>query len=260
MTHSRYAETVSARGVRIAEPFFVFAAIMAYIWKLRFTHPWSWIPVIGVVFLSHAARRERAPALGFRLAHLGDCARKFGLALLALALVLWAAGEELGTIRPLGFERGAFALALYLPWGLFQQYLLNGYFLKRFDRLFSPRAADLTAAGLFSAVHTPNWFLMLVTPAAAYVAIQIYRRYHNLYFLAIAHAIIGFLLFLVVPDSISHHLNIGPGWSHGAARLSKNATLRLPAGLSSHEAAQMDRFVHETRTVCVSGCQSSPSF
>lgn len=200
------------RKFALVEPLLVFAGIMAYIWKLRFTHPWSCVPLIGLVVASHLARRERAPALGFRLQHLGDCFRRLGPVLMGVAVTLGGVGVMLGTVRPLGFEAAATSLALYLPWGLFQQYLLNGYFLKRFDSALSPRASGVAAAALFSAVHSPNWFLMLVTPLAAYVAIQVYRRYVNLYFLGVAHATIGFLLFMVVPDIVSHHLRIGPGW------------------------------------------------
>ena len=40
----------------------------------------------------------------------------------------------------------------------------------------------------------------------------LYRRTRNLYFLGFAHATVGLLLFLVVPDSISRHLRVGPGW------------------------------------------------
>ena len=68
------------------------------------------------------------------------------------------------------------------------------------------------SAALFSGVHTPNWFLMLVCLVAGYVAAHVYRRDKNLYFLGLAHGAVGFLLFLVVPDSVSHHLNVGPGW------------------------------------------------
>lgn len=194
------------------EPVLIFSGIMAYIWKLRFTHPWSWVPILGLVVVSHVARRQDAPALGFRVTDLGTCARKFGPALIGLALFLGAAGLILGTIRPMGWEGAALGLGLYLPWGLFQQYLMNAYFLKRFETVLSQRAAGFITAALFSAVHTPNWFLMLVTPVAGYGAIQVYRRYSNLYFLGAAHAVIGFLLFLVVPDSVSHHLNVGPSW------------------------------------------------
>jgi hypothetical protein len=58
----------------------------------------------------------------------------------------------------------------------------------------------------------PNWLLMLITAAGGYGAICIYRRYRNLYSLGLAHATIGFLLFMVVPDSLIHHMRVGPGW------------------------------------------------
>lgn len=198
------------RKLYLLEPLAVFAAIMAYIWRVRFTHPWLVAPILPMVLLSHFARNERARSLGFRIAQLRECIRKFGPALLALVLSMIAGGLFLGTIRPIGAERAALGLAAYLPWGLFQQYLLNGYFLKRFDSVLPARASDATAAALFSAVHCPNWFLMLFTPIAGYVAIQIYRRHGNLYFLGIAHATIGFLLFMVFPDTVIHHLNVGP--------------------------------------------------
>jgi len=192
------------------EPLALFAAIMAYIWVLRSAHPWLVVPILPLVVFSHFARRERAPSLGFRTAQLRECLRKFGPVLGALVVVTLAGGWWLGTIRPIGLDRAALGLALYLPWGLFQQYLLNGYFLKRFDTVLPPLASDATTAVLFSAVHCPNLFLMLFTPVAGYASIQIYRRYRNLYFLGMAHAMIGFLLFMVFPDTVIHHLNIGP--------------------------------------------------
>jgi len=197
--------------LRLLEPLLMFVAIMAYIWRLRFTHPWAWIPLVTWILLSHVIRQERPPALGFRLTNFADCLRIFGPVLLALVFALSIAGVEWGTVRPIGAERGLFSFALYLPWGLFQQYLLNGYFLNRFDTVLAPRPANLVTAALFATVHSPNLFLMVVTLVAGYAAIHVYRRYKNLYFLAIAHAALGFLLFMVVPDSVSHHLNVGPG-------------------------------------------------
>jgi hypothetical protein len=197
------------RKLRLIEPLAVFAAIMAYIWLIRFAHPWLVVPILTIVAFSHFARRDRAPSLGFRGAQLRECMRKFGPVLAALVLVTLAGGRLLGTIRPIGLD-GAALLALYLPWGLFQQYLLNGYFLKRFDTVLPPLASDATTAALFSAVHCPNLFLMLLTPVAGYASIQIYRRYRNLYFLGMAHATIGILIFMAFPDTVIHHLNIGP--------------------------------------------------
>jgi membrane protease YdiL (CAAX protease family) len=53
---------------------------------------------------------------------------------------------------------------------------------------------------------------MLVAFPAGYCSTLLYRRYRNLYILGLAHATVGFLLFLVVPDSVTHHLKVGPGW------------------------------------------------
>ena len=202
-----------SRIVSVVEALAVFAIIMAYIWKLRFTHPAFWFPVVALILLSHVLHHERAQALGFQAKDFGNCVRRFGPALIGLALAILSAGLLFGTIRPIGFGQAMGSFALYLPWGLFQQYLMNGYFLKRFDVVLSQNAANVLTSGLFCAVHSPNWFLMLVTPVAGYGAVWVYRRYKNLYFLGLAHAMIGFLLFVAVPDSVSHHLNVGPGRS-----------------------------------------------
>ncbi len=162
--------------------------------------------------ISHLARSERATALGFRSGNLGHCLAEFAPVLGLIALVMLAGGILLQTTRPMEFPRGAAALGIYLPWGVLQQYVMNGYFFNRFDQVFSPRGASLAAAALFSGAHLPNWFLMAVTLPLGYCAAHLYRRHRNLYFLGIAHGVIGFLLFLVVPDSISHHLTVGPGW------------------------------------------------
>jgi len=194
------------------EAVLVFALIMAYIWWLRLPHPSFWLLPVAVIFVSHLLRHERAHVLGFRTANFGTCARKFGPALLALLAVMWGDGLLAGSIRPLGFWQAAGSFAVYVPWGLFQQYLMNGYFLKRFEMALPGRHAAVLTAVLFSAVHAPNWFLMLITPVTAIVAIHVYRRYGNLYFLGLAHAAIGFALFMMVPDSVTHHLRVGPGF------------------------------------------------
>ena len=134
------------------------------------------------------------------------------LGLVALAALSLPAPAMAAPTRPIRFEQGLLSLVAYLPWGIFQQYVLNGYFMNRFDAVLSRRAAPLVSAALFSGAHVPNWFLMAVTLLTGYACALTYRRYKNLYFLGVAHATVGFMLFLVVPDSISHHLNVGPGW------------------------------------------------
>ena len=202
----------TVRKITIAEPISVFLLIMAYIWELRYSHHGFWLAILGLMLLSHRLRGERPGKLGFDAGNLRDCLEDFAPAIAFLALTLLGLGIVLQTTRQIRFEQGLLAWAAYLPWGLFQQYILNGYFFNRFDSVLSRRTAPMISAALFSGAHLPNWFLMAVTLLAGYLCARIYRRYNNLYFLGIAHGTVGFLLFLVVPDSISHHLTVGPGW------------------------------------------------
>lgn len=200
------------RRIAVLEPVSIFVLIMAYIWVLRFGHHWAWTGILGLMMVSHKLRREDAGRLGFRWSNLPECLWEFGPALAFAALLLFAGGMLFETTRRVGFDQAFLSWAVYIPWGIFQQYILNGYFLTRFDATVSRRAASALAAGFFAGAHTPNWFLMVVTLLLGYCCTILYRRYKNLYFLGIAHGTIGFLLYLVVPDSISHHLNVGPGW------------------------------------------------
>jgi len=200
------------RKVAILEPVTVFAMIMAYIWEVRYTHHGWWMAILAIMLLSHLLHRERASALGFRASGLRECWREFAPLLALFTLMMIAGGILLQSLRPVAFDRAVLSWMAYVPWGVFQQYLLNGYFLNRFNAVLSRRAAPLLAATLFSGAHVPNWFLMAVTLLAGYCCARIYRRYQNLWFLGAAHGTIGFLLFLVVPDSVTHHLTVGPGW------------------------------------------------
>jgi hypothetical protein len=202
----------TARGIALLEPLTIFGLIMAYIWQLRYSYRGFWLGILAMVILSHIARREDADTLGFHRRNLRACLREFAPVLAFITLAMVAFGLLLRTTRPLSDGDAFFSWAGYLPWGTFQQYLLNGYFLNRLMGAMPGRTAAMASAALFSGAHLPNWFLMAVTLAMGYVCARIYLRYKNLYFLGIAHATIGFLLLQVVPDSVTHHLVVGPGW------------------------------------------------
>lgn len=202
------------RKLAALEPAGLFVFIMGYIWIWRASHPYLWIAILGCLLLSHVLHREGARELGFGRASLYECTHHFGPLLIVLALAMLAGGLLLNTTRRMANDQAFLALFAYLPWGVLQQYMLNGYFLNRFDRALSPRASAWLTAVLFGVAHTPNWFLMAVAVVGGWSATQVYRRHRNLYFLGVAHATIGFLLFVTVPDSISHHLDVGPGLLH----------------------------------------------
>ncbi len=186
----------------------VFTLIMLYIWKWRLFYPWLWIAILALVIGSHFWRREGGGELGLRWRECRASLRPVLPWALALPAIVLALGVVFDSISPVVWRRTASSLSVYLVWGLVQQYLLNGYLLNRLAR-FS-RRAPLAAAVLFSAAHLPNWFLMAVSFAGGYVAARVFLRYRSLYVLGFAHGLIGFLLNLVVPDSISGGFLIGP--------------------------------------------------
>jgi hypothetical protein len=197
-----------------AEAVGMFVLIMAYIWWLRFRYPYAWVPMLLLIFASHQYRRETFATLGFKWGHPARALARLSAYLAVVAFTLLILGIGFGSIRAVPMQGAFLSLLLYCLWGLFQQYILNGYFVNRFSD-FLPghsHAIPLLAATFFSLAHLPNWFLMIATAAGGYVCARIYLRYRNLYFLGMAHGVIGFLLYLVVPDTVSHHMYVGPKW------------------------------------------------
>jgi membrane protease YdiL (CAAX protease family) len=192
------------------EPGIVFGSVLLYIWWIRPYFPRFWILPLVLVLISHAVRGETPDRLGFRTEGFRAGLIRYGHYVAGAALILLAGGVAFRTIRDLTWRWAAINFGVYCVWGVFQQYVLNGYFLNRFVR-FTRRAA-LLAGIVFAVAHTPNWLLMLVTGAGGYLSARVYLRIRNLYFLGLAHAVLGFLIYLVIPDGVSHHLWVGPKW------------------------------------------------
>jgi membrane protease YdiL (CAAX protease family) len=194
------------------EPAAIFTAIMAYIWAVRYRYPWMVFVIVAVMIVSHYVRHETPFILGFRRDNFKSCANWLFPPVALLSLLLVATGFLLHTMRTIRFDLALAGWAIYLPWGVTQQYVLSGYFLRRTEKISPHRAAPFISAALFSLAHLPNTFLMAVTLAGGIICTQLYRRCPNLFVLGLVHGTIGFLLYLVVPDSISHHLRVGRGW------------------------------------------------
>ncbi len=201
------------RWTVLAEALTVFALIFAYIWWFRLSHPWWILTILGFIVSTHLWHGEGPRRLGFSWKSFREAAWPVLPWVAFVALVLLALGHTLRTTRYTNLRLALLSILAYSAWGLFQQYLLNAYFVNRIEQFAGPghrRVVALAAAALFSLVHLPNWFLMPVTFAAGYACARIYLRYRSLYVLALAHGVLGYLLFLVVPDSISAHFLIGP--------------------------------------------------
>jgi len=195
-----------------AEAALVFSLILLYIWWLRFRFPYSWILILALVVASHVIRGETFGALGLRQVSNGF--QSLAPALALIAAILLAIGLIFHTLRDVSWQLAVSSFVLYCFWGLFQQYVLNGYFVNRFSEFLPQRsqAVPVLAGVCFSLAHAPNWFLMAIALPGGYLCARIYLKYRNLYVLGMAHGVVGFLIYLVAPDSISHHLYVGPKW------------------------------------------------
>jgi hypothetical protein len=205
----------------LGEAVWLFASVISYIWWLGRPYPWMVILLLAVVVATHVVRHESARWLGFGWASFRLALPVIAPWIVASALLVLAAGALAGTIRRLPAEQYFLGITGYLAWGLLQQYLLNAFLLDRLLEFSAGRFAPFAAAALFSLVHLPNWFLMAVTLVLGYVCTRVYLRFRSLYVLGLAHGLVGFCLFLSVPDSISGHFLIGPRYvaQYGAASL-----------------------------------------
>jgi hypothetical protein len=191
----------------------VFTMIMLYIWWVRLYSAWIAAPVLGFVISTHFTHGEGARWLGLGWKNFRAAVPVVMPWVGGVSLALLGAGILFRTVRQTTLRQAALSMVAYVVWGLFQQYMLNGYFVNRFAEFQGKPGGNfvpLTAAALFALAHLPNWFLMPVTFLGGYVCARVYLRYRSLYVLALAHGIVGFFLFLVVPDSVSAHFLVGP--------------------------------------------------
>ncbi len=130
--------------------------------------------------------------------------------MLSIASLLVA--NQIGTLHPL--YKGDFThIAGYVLWTLYQQFLMNDFFMPRLTRLLaSENAAVGMAAVLFAAAHLPNLTLTAATLVWGAISCALFLRYRNLYALGLAQGLLGLCFAVCVPDALHHHLRVGLGY------------------------------------------------
>lgn len=133
-------------------------------------------------------------------------------AAIALSALSIFAAAKIGTLHPL--YKGDFAhVSGYVLWTLYQQFLLQDYFMDRLLNLVSSEAAAVAIAGiLFAAAHLPNLMLTAATLVWGIVSCTLFRRYRNLWALGLAQGLLGLCFAVCVPDALHHHLRVGLGY------------------------------------------------
>jgi membrane protease YdiL (CAAX protease family) len=133
-------------------------------------------------------------------------------AAIVLAIVSILVAKELGTLHPL-YKGDLKHIGGYVLWTLYQQFLLNDYFMPRLTRLLASKGAAVgLSAVLFAAAHLPNLPLTAATLVWGAISCALFRRYHNIYALGLAQGLLGLCFAICVPDSLHHHLRVGLGY------------------------------------------------
>ena len=211
------ANHLDTRTIAIAtavEVALVFAAILAYIWYWERSHPLAWISVLAFILLTHVLHHDTFRKLGLGPAGLQACAAW----LLPIALVLYLPLLAFGILshvfmllRPTW--HALVVLLGYGIWCAFQQYLAQSYFHARLELVVPEVHFRCAIVGfIFSAAHLPNPILMVATFIAGFVFAEAFARYRNIWPLAFAQAVGGLLLAAVIPDTLIHHMRVGPGY------------------------------------------------
>jgi hypothetical protein len=133
-------------------------------------------------------------------------------AAIALAALSMFVAAKAGTLHPL-YKADFTHISGYVLWTIYQQVLLQDYFMDRLLRLVSNKSAAVTLAGtLFAAAHLPNLVLTAATLVWGIVSCALFRRYRNLWALGLAQGLLGLCFAVCVPDALHHHLRVGLGY------------------------------------------------
>ncbi|MFZ0309319.1 MAG: CPBP family intramembrane glutamic endopeptidase [Candidatus Sulfotelmatobacter sp.] len=200
-----------SRARDLAELILGYGAVVGVIWTpeplQRFLAPMVLVLTLSVVLARGKDRDELG--LGWRGLIPSLWILPAAIALAALSVFVAA---KIGTLHPL-YKADFAHISGYVLWTIYQQFLLQDYFMDRLLRLVSSQSAAVTLAGtLFAAAHLPNLVLTAATMVWGIVSCALFRRYRNLWMLGLAQGLLGLCFAICVPDALHHHLRVGLGY------------------------------------------------
>lgn len=137
--------------------------------------------------------------------------------ILPAAVVFAAAGlllaQRAGTLHAL-YKPDIVHVGGYVVWTVYQQFLLQDYFMPRLTRVLSTDGAIAVAAVLFSIAHFPNLPLIAATLVWGAVSCALFRRYPSIYILGLTQGLLGLCFAICIPDIFLHHMRVGLGYWH----------------------------------------------
>jgi hypothetical protein len=188
-----------------------YAAIVGVIWSpehlQRILSPFVLLLTLSIVLARRPSREQLG--MGWR----GFIRSAWILpASIALGIISAFIAAKFGTLHPL--YKGDFAhVAGYVFWTIYQQFLLQDYFMDRLLRLGVSESMAVTIAGaLFAAAHLPSPWLTAATLVWGILSCALFRRYRNIWALGLAQGLLGICFAICLPDALHHHLRVGLGY------------------------------------------------
>lgn len=215
-TNSATYHAVSAQSSLAArdviETMLGFVAIMAVLW-LPTREQWIVGPIILLTPLVLVLLRR--PSLAQLGLHLRGVASSLWILPTAIALSIAAIflAQQTGTYHAL-YQADLTHVSGYVLWTIYQQFLLQDYFMPRLTRLLNSDAAVALAATLFAVAHLPNLPLALATLVWGGISCALFRRYRSIWVLGLAQGLLGLCFAVCIPDALHHHMRVGLGFFH----------------------------------------------
>lgn len=188
--------------------------LLSYLWVWQRTFPGELFVcvglVVGLAIWSHWRRGETPRDLGFRIDNLAPAAIKVFSFVGPLIVVILLVGVALGSFRVPARDEFLARLTILPLFGVAQQYLLLGFYLRRYEEaLPGPWLPVLGTALTFSLLHLPNTFLVVATFLVGLGSCWLYARAKNLWVLGLAHGLLSLAISASISKSLASGMKVG---------------------------------------------------
>jgi membrane protease YdiL (CAAX protease family) len=202
-----------SRALLIVQLALVLFTIEAALWTNGRTQLYWFAVAFSALIICVITSRPQIKDLGLGTQGMAGASWSIGIAVVFSCLFVLGAWA-MGTLRGLhGEQPVSWHAIFYTIWAFEQQFILNSFFYKRFEWLLgNGPGAMFSTALLFALVHLPNPVLVPATFLGGLFFVAVYRRWRNIYPLAIAHAIMGLTLAVTFPDTWIRHMRVGLGY------------------------------------------------
>jgi hypothetical protein len=204
--------TVQHRARALAEVAIAYALLECALWSTG-----VWQIVWAVAMLAWVAVSARRSHYTFAELGVGKTGFRESLWIVPLTIIVsvgmvsgaWLAGSLHGL---LGARTPLWHSLIYIVWSLVQEFLTMSFIFVRLEDAFAATRAIFFTAALFCLAHIPNLLLMAATLPMALGFCWFFRRFRNIYPIALSHALLGLTLSMTLSGALTHYMRVGAAY------------------------------------------------